>query len=47
MHHVQLMRAATPILKTNPDGGVYLMTLSVAVGWCPCVDSIILTPARV
>ena len=31
MHHVQLMRAAAPILKANPDGGVYLMTLSVAV----------------
>ena len=31
MHHVQLMRAAAPILKANPEGGVYLMTLSVAV----------------
>jgi hypothetical protein len=31
MHHVQLMRAAAPIFKANPDGGVYLMTLSVAV----------------
>jgi len=28
--HVQLMRAAAPILKANPDGGVYLMTLSIA-----------------
>jgi hypothetical protein len=31
MHHVQLMRAAAPIFKANPDGGAYLMTLSVAV----------------
>jgi hypothetical protein len=31
MQHVQIMRAAAPIFNANPDGGVYLMTLSVAV----------------
>jgi len=30
MQHVQIMRAAAPIFNANPDGGVYLMTLSVA-----------------
>jgi len=30
MHHVQLMRAAAPTFKANPDGGVYLITSSVA-----------------
>ena len=31
MHHVQLMRAAAPTFNANPDGGVYLLTSSVAV----------------
>lgn len=31
MHHVQLMRAAAPTFNANPDGGVYLITSSVAV----------------
>jgi len=30
MHHVQLMRAAAPTFNANPDGGVYLITSSVA-----------------
>ncbi|KAI9929415.1 hypothetical protein ASPWEDRAFT_134832 [Aspergillus wentii DTO 134E9] len=30
MSHVQLMQTASPYMKQNPDGGVYLMTLSIA-----------------
>ncbi|GFF39806.1 granaticin polyketide synthase putative ketoacyl reductase 2 [Aspergillus lentulus] len=30
MSHVQLMQAAKPIFDKNPDGGVYIMTSSIA-----------------
>jgi NAD(P)-dependent dehydrogenase (short-subunit alcohol dehydrogenase family) len=30
MHHLQLMQAAGRIFNSNPDGGVYLITSSVA-----------------
>lgn len=31
MSHLQLMQVAKPILEQNAEGGVYLMTSSVAV----------------
>lgn len=30
MSHLQLMQEAVPIMKANPDGGVYLLTSSIA-----------------
>lgn len=35
MHHLQLMQEAAPIFNANPDGGVYIITSSVAVGRLP------------
>jgi hypothetical protein len=35
MSHLQLMQEAAPIFKANSDGGVYLMTSSVAVSNLP------------
>jgi hypothetical protein len=31
MSHLQLMQEAAPIMKANPDGGVYLLASSIAV----------------
>lgn len=31
MSHLQLVQEATPIFNANPEGGVYLITSSVAV----------------
>jgi hypothetical protein len=31
MSHLQLMQAAKPIFEKNADGGVYIMTSSIAV----------------
>ena len=47
MQHVQIMRAAAPIFNANPDGGVYLMTLSVAVMWSLPDIEIVLIRVRV
>lgn len=32
--HLQLMQAAGPIFNANPEGGVYILTSSIAV----CID---------
>lgn len=31
MPHLQLMQEAAPIFNANPEGGVYLITSSIAV----------------
>lgn len=31
MSHLQLMQEAAPIFNANPEGGVYLITSSIAV----------------
>ncbi len=38
MHHLQLMQVARPIFDANPEGGVYLITSSVAVS-CSMVNT--------
>ena len=35
MSHLKLMQVAGPIFDTNPDGGVYLLTSSIAVCQIP------------
>jgi hypothetical protein len=37
MSHLQLMQEAAPIFNANPEGGVYLITSSIAVSKNMCI----------
>lgn len=37
MSHLQLMQTAAPIFNSNPEGGVYLVTSSIAVNKYPSI----------
>lgn len=37
MSHLQLMQEAAPIFNENPEGGVYLITSSIAVSKTMCL----------